>query len=148
MDDDELEPGMVEVHHEDGRVEQVPGELLSIEITAEMRERQALLAMAAERARQRVIEVFGGCVESPAAAVREALGRNDLGLVNENELAAMLGVAVSTLQSWRSVREGPAFVRAGRSVLYRTAAITEWLEQAETQTRDAVQPSDGRRKRR
>jgi predicted DNA-binding transcriptional regulator AlpA len=145
MDDDK-----VEVHHEDGRIEEIPEELLSIEITDEMRERRALLAMASERARQRVIEVFGGCVEPPAiaAAVREALGRNDLGLIDENELAAMLGVAVSTLQTWRSRREGPAFVRAGRSVLYRTAAVTEWLEQAETPTRDAVQPSDGRRKRR
>jgi predicted DNA-binding transcriptional regulator AlpA len=137
-------PGKAELIYEDGRVE-----IVDIDTTPTVE------GNAREQALRWFIEALGGCVEPPtltpdaiAAAVREALGRNDLGLVNENELAAMLGVAVSTLQTWRSNREGPAFVRAGRSVLYRTAAIIDWLEQTETQTRDAVQPSDGRRKRR
>ena len=40
-------------------------------------------------------------------------------LVNEHFAAEYLGVAVRTLQWWRSVGRGPRFVKIGRLVRYR-----------------------------
>ena len=32
-----------------------------------------------------------------------------------------------TLKRWRDLGEGPAYVRVGRSIYYRTGAIRSWL---------------------
>jgi excisionase family DNA binding protein len=42
-------------------------------------------------------------------------------------LAAQIGVSATTLQRWANRRHGPPYVRIGRKVLYRTAAVQEWL---------------------
>jgi predicted DNA-binding transcriptional regulator AlpA len=42
--------------------------------------------------------------------------------------AAYCGVAASTLQRWRYLGTGPAFVRiSGRLVVYREADLDSWL---------------------
>lgn len=45
--------------------------------------------------------------------------------------AEELGVTVRTLQRWAAERTGPARTRVGRKVLYRRAAVEEWLRRAE-----------------
>ena len=44
------------------------------------------------------------------------------------EAAAYLGLHPSTLAKLRMSGEGPEFQKAGRKVLYRTAALEEWLQ--------------------
>lgn len=39
-----------------------------------------------------------------------------------------LAVSQSTLRRWRSVGEGPAFVRVGRQVRYRDEDVNTWLQ--------------------
>lgn len=56
---------------------------------------------------------------SSAAAPREWL--RDL------DLAAWLGVGVSTLRQWRHRRVGPPFVHLGRCVRYRRVEVERWL---------------------
>jgi len=55
-------------------------------------------------------------------------------LLNPKQTAAYLHVAVATLADWRYRGSGPLFIRAGRRILYRRAALDAWLE-ANTYTR-------------
>lgn len=42
--------------------------------------------------------------------------------------ASFIGVTTSTLNTWRSEKRGPAFIKCGRLVLYRPADLMAWLE--------------------
>jgi hypothetical protein len=48
-------------------------------------------------------------------------------LIPEADFAALRGVCVRTVQRERALREGPPFIRLGRKVFYRPAAIDAWL---------------------
>ncbi|MCC7055693.1 MAG: helix-turn-helix domain-containing protein [Gemmatimonadaceae bacterium] len=49
-------------------------------------------------------------------------------LLTEGQVAAMTGLAIKTLQNWRSKRTGPAFVKLGAAVRYRADEITRWID--------------------
>ncbi|WP_144055850.1 helix-turn-helix domain-containing protein [Octadecabacter arcticus] len=51
--------------------------------------------------------------------------QNDL--IREPEYARLTGRNVRTVQRERARRIGPAFIRIGRKVFYRKAAIEAWL---------------------
>ncbi|ODT25794.1 helix-turn-helix domain-containing protein [Microbacterium sp. SCN 69-37] len=55
------------------------------------------------------------------------------------ELAEQLGLCVSRLSAWRQHGGGPAFVKLGRSVIYKVADIERWLE-ASTRSSTAEAP--------
>ena len=57
-----------------------------------------------------------------------------LGVLTEEEVALLLGKEVSTLQKMRSDREGPPWLKAGRSVLYRQSSLEAWLVAQEART--------------
>jgi hypothetical protein len=46
---------------------------------------------------------------------------------SENELAEELDRSPRTLARWRVARIGPPYVVIGRRILYRRAAVAEWL---------------------
>ena len=48
-------------------------------------------------------------------------------LINEADYAAQRGVSVRTIQRERALRIGPPFIKLGRHVYYRPAAIEAWL---------------------
>ena len=50
-------------------------------------------------------------------------------LLNQESAAALLGVKALTLAMWRHKRKGPPFVKVGRSVFYKAAAIERWLSE-------------------
>lgn len=48
-------------------------------------------------------------------------------LQTEAEYAMRRGVSVRTVQRERALRKGPAFIKLGKSIFYRPAAIEAWL---------------------
>lgn len=42
------------------------------------------------------------------------------------EVAAMLKISPRTLENWRNLRQGPAFVKFGARVLYSSEALAEY----------------------
>lgn len=53
--------------------------------------------------------------------------RGFLQLLNEDELADVIGVKPQTLQVWRTRRQGPPFVKLGKQVYYRNRDIEDWI---------------------
>ena len=49
-------------------------------------------------------------------------------LLTVQDLAAYLGVPVTTLYQWRYRREGPRGFRVGRHLRYQWTDVTEWIE--------------------
>jgi hypothetical protein len=56
-------------------------------------------------------------------------GLVERGLQSEEDTARMLCVAKDTLKQWRCKGFGPAFLKLGKSVFYRTADVDEWISQ-------------------
>ena len=57
-------------------------------------------------------------------------------LISEADYAAARGVSLRTAQRERAQRIGPPFIKLGRQVYYRPAAIEAWLiEQEQSQPR-------------
>ena len=57
-------------------------------------------------------------------------------LIPEAEFAALRGVSVRTVQRERAQRIGPPFIKLGRKIFYRPAAIEAWLlDQEQVQPR-------------
>ena len=66
-----------------------------------------------------------------APRTRGAEGTLLQGWISRTDLAQELGVCEETLRRWADARRGPAFVKAGRKILYRRTAVLEWLETQE-----------------
>lgn len=45
-----------------------------------------------------------------------------------DELAVMLDVTPATLGEWRRLKQGPDFVKTGKSVMYRETDVQDWLK--------------------
>lgn len=60
-------------------------------------------------------------------------------LLDEQALASLLGLSVSTLRNWRVMRRGPAYIKLGkRCVRYRQADIEQFLAEGERGARDGA----------
>ncbi len=51
----------------------------------------------------------------------------------EAEAASALGKSVRTLQIWRQRRQGPAWTKIGKTIVYRRDALLDWLKSQEQQ---------------
>jgi hypothetical protein len=60
--------------------------------------------------------------------------RRRLGLLTEDEVAAIADVDQRTLANQRSARSGPPFLVWGRKPFYRIEALTKWLAEREQET--------------
>jgi hypothetical protein len=54
--------------------------------------------------------------------------RSQLGLISQEDLSVLLGVAKGTLREWRKLKKGPNFVRVEKAVFYRQKDVEAWLE--------------------
>jgi excisionase family DNA binding protein len=54
------------------------------------------------------------------------------GYLTRKECAAELGVADATLARWHTEGNAPPFVKIGKRILYRRAAVQAWLASRET----------------
>lgn len=61
--------------------------------------------------------------DSPESAVGSSLER----LLNEKEVAGLLGISTRSLQNYRVDGGGPEFIRIGRRVAYEPAAVRCWI---------------------
>jgi predicted DNA-binding transcriptional regulator AlpA len=50
--------------------------------------------------------------------------------MNEIAAAQLLGMSVATLRAWRHRKQGPPFVKFGRSVRYLPADLTAFIERS------------------
>ncbi|WP_025032475.1 helix-turn-helix transcriptional regulator [Bradyrhizobium sp. DOA9] len=58
-------------------------------------------------------------------------------LLPQQQLAHILAVSERTLERWRVEGCGPAYLKAGRRVLYRRSDVDQWLDNnARTSTSD------------
>lgn len=48
-------------------------------------------------------------------------------LITETDYAAQRGVSLRTVQRERAQRIGPPYIKLGRNIYYRPAAIEQWL---------------------
>jgi DNA-binding transcriptional MerR regulator len=63
-------------------------------------------------------------------------------LLDAHDLSTRLhGVSPRTIERWRRLNTGPAYVRVGGRVLYREADVEDWLDH---QTRGATPASKAR----
>ena len=53
--------------------------------------------------------------------------------ITEGELAAETDKSVRLLQKWRQLRVGPPWTKLGKQVIYRRAAVNDWLRSLEQQ---------------
>lgn len=56
--------------------------------------------------------------------------RQRLGLLTPSELASAIDVTVNTLREWRRLNQGPAYVRAGKNIMYQEADVREWIKRS------------------
>lgn len=60
--------------------------------------------------------------------------RRELGLLTEEEVAGIRGKEVSALQKERSRREGPPWIKDGRTILYLKSDLLDWLQAQKART--------------
>jgi predicted DNA-binding transcriptional regulator AlpA len=59
----------------------------------------------------------------------ETLPNHLIQLLNEHDVAKLLGVSVATVRRWRLLNQGPKFIRVGAaSVRYRPGDVSAYLE--------------------
>jgi hypothetical protein len=66
--------------------------------------------------------------DTPSKAAQEVSSHQLDELLTEQSAAQRLHPSVKTLQAWRVRGFGPAFVRLGRRVLYRTSSLQRFIE--------------------
>jgi predicted DNA-binding transcriptional regulator AlpA len=49
------------------------------------------------------------------------------GLMNEGQVAQMLGISIASLRRWRLLRKGPKYVKVGAAVRYLPVDLTAWI---------------------
>jgi predicted DNA-binding transcriptional regulator AlpA len=64
--------------------------------------------------------------------------------IDKQSFCRELGINPRTADRWARLRTGPPRVKAGKKVLYRRAAVLEWLQRQEATSN----PAPGRRGRR
>lgn len=59
----------------------------------------------------------------------ESLPNQIIPLLNEHDVAKLLGVSVATVRRWRPLNQGPKYIRVGAaSVRYRPGDVGAYLE--------------------
>jgi len=65
---------------------------------------------------------------APSVFASPAVNSDPDAAYNENAAATFLSVTVRTLQEWRRLGIGPAYVKVARTVRYQRRALTAFME--------------------
>jgi predicted DNA-binding transcriptional regulator AlpA len=49
-------------------------------------------------------------------------------LLNERDVAFIIGLSVASVRRWRALNEGPKYIKIGWSVRYKLHDLLAWLE--------------------
>jgi predicted DNA-binding transcriptional regulator AlpA len=55
------------------------------------------------------------------------LPRTMIQLLNEHEVAGLLGVSVASIRRWRLLGRGPKYIKIGASVRYKPEDVNAWI---------------------
>jgi predicted DNA-binding transcriptional regulator AlpA len=50
------------------------------------------------------------------------------GLLNETDVARIIGLSMASVRRWRLLRQGPRYLKIGAAVRYKHEDISAWLE--------------------
>ena len=93
---------------------------------------QAVERLTAEVQRLReVIERQNAIAErdrTPPRALESDLPAAGASFLNEQAVAALVGVSVGLLRRWRPFKQGPPYHKVGRLVRYSRAEVLRWLD--------------------
>lgn len=78
-----------------------------------------------------------GAVAAGVKAALEKVIKPDQRLLDEEEAASRLGVAVATLRCWRGAKKGPKYRKIGRMVRYASADLDAWVAASKVLTIDS-----------
>jgi predicted DNA-binding transcriptional regulator AlpA len=53
-------------------------------------------------------------------------------LLNEHDVARIIGLSVASVRRWRLLRQGPTYIKIGAAVRYKPEAIAAWLDSRPT----------------
>jgi len=70
--------------------------------------------------------------------------RELVGLVNEEEMAAILQVSYATLATWRTRRRGPPSIKLGKKVFYALTDFEGWVQDEVARQRPPQAPLSAR----
>jgi predicted DNA-binding transcriptional regulator AlpA len=60
------------------------------------------------------------------ATVDSAAGNPEI--INELQVAEYIGMSVASVRRWRTIRNGPKFLKIGSAVRYKRKDVEEWLD--------------------
>lgn len=49
-------------------------------------------------------------------------------LLNEHDVARIMGLSVASIRRWRLLRQGPKYIKIGAAVRYKPEDVSAWLE--------------------
>ncbi len=49
-------------------------------------------------------------------------------LLNEHQVAHLIGLSVASVRRWRLLRQGPTYIKIGAAVRYKPADVSAWLD--------------------
>lgn len=64
----------------------------------------------------------------------------DESILDELQVAKMIGVSVRTVRGWRRSGKGPRFTKIGRIVRYAKQRVYDWLAERECSSNDDAKP--------
>ena len=87
--------------------------------------------------REQLHEIVAGAV---ASGVSSALSANfSKNTYTDTEAAEYIGVSRNTLRGWRVEKHGPAYHKAGKSVVYLRKDLDDWLARQKVLTIDSLE---------
>jgi predicted DNA-binding transcriptional regulator AlpA len=63
------------------------------------------------------------------------------GLLNEGQVAQLLGISVASLRRWRLLRQGPKYIKVGSAVRYKPDDVTAWIDSRPSGGSEASKPA-------
>jgi predicted DNA-binding transcriptional regulator AlpA len=68
-------------------------------------------------------------------------------LLNEHDVARIIGLSVASVRRWRVLRQGPKYIKIGQAVRYRRRDVAAWIENSSAHEPGSNNCAETRRER-